>query len=287
MRRVRKPAFTLIELLVVIAVIAVIAAILFPVFAQARERARMTACVSNMRQLGASLMIYSQDYDETFPYIHFHAPGGDAAAAKGHYTYVWRNAIRPYLNSVDVLACPSNPFSRTVAGQPNASLSQPKPGDNAEGWEVEPEGRMPISYSMNSCSTTWVPADDRRTSRPLRQAQLARPADTICIAESTHGNSDIFPAWLWVQCTGVFAHPAGKLGNFIFYDGHVKSRKWLATLYPLTQNNWQVDWPDPDPANRTITGPPGCDLGDASGRLTPPSGPEAREFQTKECLSYQ
>src|SRR5437879_3667599 len=65
-------AFTLIELLVVIAIIAILAAILFPVFAQARERARMSACISNMRQTANALMMYVQDYDETFPYIRFH-----------------------------------------------------------------------------------------------------------------------------------------------------------------------------------------------------------------------
>ena len=60
-------AFTLIELLVVIAIIAVLAAILFPVFAQAREKARQTACLSNMRQMTLGVMMYAQDYDETLP----------------------------------------------------------------------------------------------------------------------------------------------------------------------------------------------------------------------------
>ena len=140
MQRTGKPAFTLIELLVVIAIIAIIAAILLPVFAQARERARMTACMSNMRQIGMALMQYVQDYDETFPYISFHGQ----AAARGSHTYVWRNAIRPYLKSLDILGCPSNPFSRTNPGQPGPD-DPPKAGDNGEGWEVEPELRMPIS----------------------------------------------------------------------------------------------------------------------------------------------
>src|SRR6266700_6987265 len=91
MPRTRKRAFTLIELLVVIAIIAILAAVLFPVFAQARERARMSACLSNMRQIGASLVIYIQDYDETYPYIRFHGCCGQA----GTGTYVWKNAIRP------------------------------------------------------------------------------------------------------------------------------------------------------------------------------------------------
>ena len=61
-----KKAFTLIELLVVIAIIAILAAILFPVFAQAREKARQASCLSNEKQIGLGLMMYTQDYDETY-----------------------------------------------------------------------------------------------------------------------------------------------------------------------------------------------------------------------------
>src|SRR5258708_19715381 len=63
----KRPGFTLIELLVVIAIIAILAAILFPVFAQARESARMTSCLSNLKQIGLGTMMYLQDYDERYP----------------------------------------------------------------------------------------------------------------------------------------------------------------------------------------------------------------------------
>jgi prepilin-type N-terminal cleavage/methylation domain-containing protein/prepilin-type processing-associated H-X9-DG protein len=291
MYRARTAAFTLIELIVVIAVIAILAAILFPVFAQARERARMTACISNMKQMGHALMMYVQDYDETYPYLRFHAPGADngTSAGRGHYSYVWRNAIQPYLKSIVVLACPSNPFSRGIPGQAPASLSAPKAGDNAEGWETAPEQQMPISYAMNSCATSWVPADFKGAAPPLRWGQLARPSDTILIGETLWPNADVHAGWLWLPgvCGGLFAHPAGKVGNFIFFDGHAKSKKWLATLYPVNQNNWELDEPNPDPSNRRLTGPPGCDKGDGSGHLMVPADPGAKEFQTPACQSYQ
>src|SRR2546429_1371192 len=66
-RRTPIRGFTLIELLVVIAIIAILAAILFPVFAQAREKARQSSCQSNLRQLGLATQLYAQDYDETYP----------------------------------------------------------------------------------------------------------------------------------------------------------------------------------------------------------------------------
>ena len=88
-----KRGFTLIELLVVIAIIAILAAILFPVFAQARAKARGIACLSNTRQLGTALMQYMQDYDETTP----------SGRGRG---WEWWTDLMPYVKSLDLLYCP-------------------------------------------------------------------------------------------------------------------------------------------------------------------------------------
>jgi prepilin-type N-terminal cleavage/methylation domain-containing protein len=99
-------AFTLIELLVVIAIIAILAAILFPVFAKAREKARQTSCLSNLKQLGLSVMEYAQDYDETYPMSFQDVSSGAGSAAQIPLT--WPNRIIPYIKSVQLYACPSD-----------------------------------------------------------------------------------------------------------------------------------------------------------------------------------
>ena len=109
--------FTLIELLVVIAIIAILAAILFPVFAQARGKARQAACLSNTKQIGLSLMQYSQDYDETYPGYRFGETGSksnpyqaDARLGANAKDAVFTNQLLdPYIKSEGVWRCPSNP----------------------------------------------------------------------------------------------------------------------------------------------------------------------------------
>src|SRR5262245_11847086 len=91
--RNRRGGFTLIELLVVIAIIAILAAILFPVFAQAREKARQTTCTSNLKQMGNAMLMYVQDYDETFPFVNGTNPRVDPSVDWGTNTWVYNDVF--------------------------------------------------------------------------------------------------------------------------------------------------------------------------------------------------
>jgi len=112
--RRRREGFTLIELLVVIAIIAILAAILFPVFAQAREKARAASCMSNNKQIALAFSMYKQDYDETYP------PAVDPVT-----NLWWENSVSPYIkggNVGGILTCPSA-SSRAYAYSMNWSVS--------------------------------------------------------------------------------------------------------------------------------------------------------------------
>jgi prepilin-type N-terminal cleavage/methylation domain-containing protein/prepilin-type processing-associated H-X9-DG protein len=113
----QRAAFTLIELLVVIAIIAILAAILFPVFARARDNARRSSCMSNLKQIGLGIMMYVQDYDEKYPprgtLSYDTPPDGlwyqNSTISPPNISWFWQQLIYPYTKSDQVYVCPSAP----------------------------------------------------------------------------------------------------------------------------------------------------------------------------------
>lgn len=112
-------AFTLIELLVVIAIIAILAAILFPVFAQAREKARQASCLSNQKQYATATLMYVQDYDETFPF---------SANLNGQCVDTFYSVVSPYVKNNEINRCPSDKDAI------NAQLTTGAPCPNTPPW---------------------------------------------------------------------------------------------------------------------------------------------------------
>ena len=173
----KRIGFTLIELLVVIAIIAIIASILFPVFQKVRENARNASCQSNLQQIGLAIMEYTQDSDETLPTRRL------AITDSTEYES-WRAMISPFVKSIGVFQCPSNP--KNYAQDFNAA----KPGS------TEPS-EMRASYAAARYDGTGLGGshgaflDDPVTqnSVPVTLAALQTPASTIEIVRS---DFDIF-----------------------------------------------------------------------------------------------
>ena len=114
--------FTLIELLVVIAIIAILAAILFPVFAQARAKARQASCLSNEKQITLAILQYVQDYDETLPLLYQPNTSNDPTGFMyplGYRTLSWQNAVQPYTKNWQIFVCPDSGMSKS---DPKTSL---------------------------------------------------------------------------------------------------------------------------------------------------------------------
>lgn len=241
-----RQAFTLIELLVVIAIIAILAAILFPVFAQAREKARQTSCLSNEKQLGLAVLQYAQDYDETYP----------TGVQQNWYAVIWPLLVQPYVKTYDVFRCPSDDkgLDQLEPNWQNLGLSYASNGlqryeDSNGKWNV---------VGVMGMSQDWMGI----TVRTI--ADVNRPSDTIMIAEKHSGdavkiggtgNSSIWGTgciftnvnWWSTGAPGeipdgskaVAAYPNGPSGavsvkhssfaNFVFVDGHAKSMKPPAT----------------------------------------------------------
>ncbi|HLV81384.1 MAG TPA: type II secretion system protein [Chthonomonadaceae bacterium] len=135
--KAERRAFTLIELLVVLAVISILAAILLPVFAQTREAARRISCISNLRQVSLGILMYVQDYDETFPCDSINGVAldprflahTDAATTPYFSVYTWIEQVWPYMQNLQVFVCPSDPSQKvsSQATSPFNKIARPFP----------------------------------------------------------------------------------------------------------------------------------------------------------------
>jgi prepilin-type N-terminal cleavage/methylation domain-containing protein/prepilin-type processing-associated H-X9-DG protein len=179
-------AFTLIELLVVIAIIAILAAILFPVFAQAREKARAISCASNTKQVSLGVLMYVQDYDEVFPIYFYGIPANNAGdppfTPSTPDTIVgWNEGIYPYIKNVPLFRCPDSPRA--------ASLTVGADGSTFGNSDTAPTGATGYSINARLSGNTGV-LDDGAAHPASADAALEFPAATILLSESSSNVSD-------------------------------------------------------------------------------------------------
>jgi len=203
--------FTLIELLVVIAIIAILAAILFPVFARAREKARQSSCLSNLKQIGTAALSYCQDYDEMTP--------GHGCSWRDYSTSsgetCWVAKVQPYCKNTQMFTCPSDPNVYAAPGR-----SQSGYGSNLN--YVAPRAGRKIGDIQSPAETIWYADASRGYIRAPR----------CC------GITIITP--LCTQAPGVdnivWRHNDGA--NFTFVDGHTK---WMKQSGSIQGTNYLWD----------------------------------------------
>lgn len=265
-------AFTLIELLVVIAIIAILAAILFPVFAQAREKARAVACLSQAKQIGLAAHMYSEDYDETWVVYSYGIETPDVYApgwGQGDALVDWEYLLQPYIKNRNVFVCPNQDFTylyyeiwpggANVPPDPT-NTSSDCPGCEKTSWcwnaiqkgvgnwpaaaVVEPNfnGDTHSGYVNSGDPDAWWNGD----AVPL--SVIENPSGSIWISEGiwTDMGSDSGTDYGWVKMHanslegryhGYYTRDRHTGGfNSIYGDSHAKWSRWGSTK----PENWSI-----------------------------------------------
>lgn len=207
-----RKGFTLIELLVVIAIIAILAAMLFPVFAKAREKARQTACLAHLKQIGTAVLMYAQDYDEMYPINYQDAASGPGTAAQIPLT--WPNRLMPYIKNSQVYRCPSD--GRT----PNVDFPGCRPILQSYCWNRRLGMDLPAWGYWDVVSMAQVAA-------PAQCAMLwDDSADWLAAGWGGAFNTLDSPDWAGSFDPEVLKGRHNDGDNFMFADGHAK---WIHT----------------------------------------------------------
>lgn len=181
-----KNAFTLIELLVVIAIIAILAAILFPVFAQAREKARQASCMSNLKQIGTAFLMYVQDYDERMPPWTSNACNTNPAGATAfNFRSLYNFLIDPYIkNGATPNPADTGGQLKGVWGCPSTKASLAD-ASNTYAYNYYSLGGISNCTGTNTLAATYAPFNGQEYALPAPLAALGRPAETIMILDGS------------------------------------------------------------------------------------------------------
>ncbi len=252
--------FTLIELLVVIAIISIIAAILYPVFANAREKARQTQCASNLKQIGMAVAQYVQDYDEYYPY-------GDianttSASSTQWYAYSdwcmnthlspsWIDLVEPYAKTSQIFYCPDPPkghfwSNMNYCGAAGTMIGNP----NEPGYAMNPNIMHELLWSDSTFDNTKGKCVTGKTAcyDVLNSSKVTRAAEIVMVAD--RGQADRTCLDAEQTNVGAASDPNGSWGGFspnssefgtnpdwkhqdfadcLFVDGHTKAKKYTST----------------------------------------------------------
>jgi prepilin-type N-terminal cleavage/methylation domain-containing protein/prepilin-type processing-associated H-X9-DG protein len=181
--RAHRSGFTLIELLVVIAIIAILASILFPVFAQAKEAAKKTTCLSNFKQIGIGITLYATDQNDCMPHVNQGAIGIPGWGF-GHPDYVWPELIAPYVKNWQVYRCPSDP-NATDAGLTVDPFGNPVPANDPNKYYYwGSRTNIGLNYMFLSPWIYRYLSDGYVGSEPINFSRIQQPASTIAAADS-------------------------------------------------------------------------------------------------------
>ncbi|MBB6053037.1 DUF1559 domain-containing protein [Armatimonas rosea] len=230
-----KRAFTLIELLVVIAIIAILAAILFPVFGRAREQARKSVCLSNLKQLATAALMYSQDYDEVFPNASWIGP--DAFPPNWYFGESSRTLLEPYVKNSAVFVCPSDTeLAKLVvrgASQPFGLSYQFHGNPLGNGTNIIKKiyfggGGKLMAERNNAVPLSHQVLPGQRTSliEGTSQAEVSNPAENWLFADawpSVHGG-EMTSYFLGTRTYMLSLEntPFQRSCNLVYVDGHAK-----------------------------------------------------------------